>query len=180
MKGRKARKMTVNGWQTDQMVWWRGKAIDRNGSEYISLLRNTYKAMFEQNERFRRVLMATRGMILYHSRGSNNPYKTIITEKEFCMILTEIRDGYDKCSDSSLQSEIKQDEKTYLIDLQIGSQNISVKTTRTKEPVCRSIAQKLGDELQEMSVNNPEWTEKQLYAFMAFKEFYKRYTDKQT
>jgi hypothetical protein len=40
--------------------------------------------------------MSTRGMALYHSRGEQNPYKTILTESEFCRILTELRDDYDK------------------------------------------------------------------------------------
>lgn len=39
--------------------------------------------------------MSTSGMTLYHSRGEQNPYKTILTEKELCQILTELRDNYD-------------------------------------------------------------------------------------
>ena len=51
--------------------------------------------MFDQSERFRAALMATRGMKLFHSRGMSNPYKTILTEQEFCQILTDLRDNYD-------------------------------------------------------------------------------------
>lgn len=51
--------------------------------------------MFEQSERFRTALMATRGMILYHTKGKSNPYKTILTEQEFCSILTELRENND-------------------------------------------------------------------------------------
>ena len=40
--------------------------------------------------------MSTRDMTLYHSRGEQNPYKTILTESEFCQILTKMRDDYDK------------------------------------------------------------------------------------
>ena len=36
-------------------------------------------------------LMQTRGITLIHSSGEENPYKTILTEQEFCTILTEIR-----------------------------------------------------------------------------------------
>ena len=49
----------------------------------------------EQSERFRMTLMETRDMTLYHSRGESNPYKTILTEQEFCGVLAEIRDSYD-------------------------------------------------------------------------------------
>lgn len=96
MKGKNAKKMTINGWQTDQIVWWKGNSIDRQSSEYLIFIRKAYQSMFEQNERFRTALMATRGMKLYHSKGEKNPFKTILTEKELCNILTDIREKYDK------------------------------------------------------------------------------------
>lgn len=96
MKGGNARKMSVTSWQTDQIVWWKGKAIDRQSDEYQQLIRCAYKAMFDQNERFRTALMQTRGMILAHSSGEGNSYKTILTPAELCDILTELRDNYDK------------------------------------------------------------------------------------
>lgn len=40
-------------------------------------------------------LMATRGMTLYHTKGESNPYKTILTEQEFCGILTDLRENYE-------------------------------------------------------------------------------------
>ncbi len=95
MKGGNARKMSVTSWQTDQIVWWRGRAIDRQGEEFQQLIRRAYKAMFEQNERFRTALMQTRGITLTHINGEHNPYKTILTPSEFCGILTELRDTYD-------------------------------------------------------------------------------------
>ena len=95
MRGGNARKMSVTSWQTDQIVWWKGKAIDRQSGEFTALVRKAYNAMFEQSERFRTALMATRGMILYHTKGKSNPYKTILTEQEFCSILTELRENHD-------------------------------------------------------------------------------------
>lgn len=95
MKGRKARKMTTTGWQTDQIVWWKGNAIDRQSTDFITLVKAAYQSMFDQNERFRTALMSSRGKKLYHSRGEHNPYKTILTEQELCDILTELRDNYD-------------------------------------------------------------------------------------
>ena len=96
MKGGNARKMSVTSWQTDQIVWWKGQAIDRQSEEYQQLIRRAYQAMFEQNERFRTALMQTRGMNLAHSSGEVNPYKTILTPAELCGILTNLRDSYDK------------------------------------------------------------------------------------
>ncbi|MBQ2494679.1 MAG: hypothetical protein II521_01035, partial [Prevotella sp.] len=37
-----------------------------------------------------------RGKLLFHSRGEQDPFKTILTEHEFCQILTDMRDNYDK------------------------------------------------------------------------------------
>lgn len=96
MKGKNAKKMTSTGWQTDQTVWWKGNPIDRQSIDYYSFASAAYLAMFEQNERFRTALMSTRGMTLFHSRGEHYPYKTILTEHEFCQILTDLRDNYDK------------------------------------------------------------------------------------
>lgn len=77
MKGKNAKKMTSTGWQTDQIVWWKGVAIDRQSEEYKQLVRRAYQAMFEQNERFRTALMSTRGQTPFilvvkaiHSRPS--------------------------------------------------------------------------------------------------------------
>lgn len=96
MKGGNARKHSVTSWQTDQIVWWKGQAIDRQSEDYQKLLRRAYQAMFDQSERFRAALMSTRGITLIHSSGEENPYKTILTEQEFCQILTDMRDNYDK------------------------------------------------------------------------------------
>ena len=103
MKGGNARKHSVTSWQTDQIVWWKGVAIDRQSEEYQQLLRRAYQTMFDQSERFRAALMSTRGITLIHSSGDENPYKTILTEQEFCQILTDMRDNYDK-RDKNLES----------------------------------------------------------------------------
>ena len=95
MKGKNAKNMTSTHWQTDQIVWWKGIAINRQSQEFQDLIRRAYQAMFEQNERFRIALMSTRGMKLYHSQGEQNSFKTILTESEFCSTLTEIRESYD-------------------------------------------------------------------------------------
>ena len=96
MKGGNARKRSVTSWQTDQIIWWRGIAIDRQSQDYQRLLHRAYQAMFDQNERFRAALMATRGITLTHTTGETDPFKTILTASELCSILTEIRDNYDR------------------------------------------------------------------------------------
>ena len=95
MRGGYARKMSVTSWQTDQIVWWKGQAIDRQSGEYQRLIRRAYQAMFEQSERFRAALMQTRGITLVHTSGEPSSYKTILTPAEFCGILMDMRDSYD-------------------------------------------------------------------------------------
>ena len=96
MKGGNARKMSVTSWQTDQIVWWKGQAIDRQSEDYQQLIRRAYQAMFEQSERFRTALMQTRGITLVHTSGEESIFKTILTPSEFCGILTDMRDRYDQ------------------------------------------------------------------------------------
>lgn len=95
MKGGNARKMSVASWQTDQIVWWKGQAIDRQSEDYQTLIRRAYQAMFEQSERFRSALMQTRGITLVHTSGEPSSYKTILTPSELCGILMDMRDSYD-------------------------------------------------------------------------------------
>lgn len=126
MKGKNAKKMTSTGWQTDQIVWWKGVAIDRQSEEYGQLVRRAYQAMFEQNERFRTALMSTRGQKLFHSRGESNPFKTILTESELCTILTELRDNYDK-RDKGIERKkrVFVDMDNVLVDFESGLAQVS-------------------------------------------------------
>lgn len=96
MYGKEAKNMTNAEWQRDQIVWWKGVSVNRQSDDYLQLIQRAYQAMFEQNERFRTALLSTKGRKLYHSQGEQNPYKTILTEKEFCQILTELRDHLEK------------------------------------------------------------------------------------
>ena len=140
MKGGEARKQSNKQWQTDQIVWWKGEAYDRQNEEYQKLLRRAYQAMFDQNEQFKAALMSTRDIVLIYSCGEENAYKTIITEQEFCQILMEIRDNYDKrdkglkkkkrilVDDNGELFEVSKLQKDYMVRstdevLQLGSEN---------------------------------------------------------
>lgn len=122
MKGGNARKQSVTSWQTEQIVWWKDQAIDRQSENYHTLIRRAYQAMFDQNERFRAALMATRGITLIHTSGNPDSYRTILTPDEFCGILTDIRDQYDK-RDKHLMSPKKRiyvDMDNVLVDFKSG------------------------------------------------------------
>lgn len=93
MSGKEAKNKTNNVWQQNQIVWWKGRSIDRQSQDFENLIRKAYIALYQQNEVFSKALSSTKGLKLYHSRGEQNPYKTILTEKEFCGILTYVRDS---------------------------------------------------------------------------------------
>lgn len=98
LEGKEAKKMSSVEWQNNQIVYWKGQAINRQSEMYLQLVRRAYRAMLEQNKRFSTALMATQSKRLYHSRGEKNPYKTILTEQEFCNILTELRKKFQKAN----------------------------------------------------------------------------------
>lgn len=93
MAGKEAKRMTYADWQLNQTVWWKGRAINRQSEAFLDLIKEAYMAMFEQNECFRTALMSTRHKVLYHSQGEQNSRRTILTEEEFCGILTALREN---------------------------------------------------------------------------------------
>lgn len=93
MKGKKARNNSTNAWKAEQIVNWRGKEMNRQSREFRLLLDRAYQALFDQNARFREALLLTRGKRLFHTMGASNSFETILTRREFCAILTELREG---------------------------------------------------------------------------------------
>lgn len=91
MAGKDAKNMTNADWQVNQIVWWQGQEINRQSKAFQELVMRAYQAMMAQNETFRMALLSTKGKTLYHSKGNNNPYKTILTRDEFCKTLMELR-----------------------------------------------------------------------------------------
>ncbi len=72
-------------------IFWNGSQIDRHSESFQKLMRRAYKAMFDQCPEFIEALKATGAKRLFHTIGNPNPHKTILTEKELCDILTELR-----------------------------------------------------------------------------------------
>ncbi len=78
-------------WQREQVLWWDGKPYPRKSDEYQELLDEVYTAMFTQNEKARKALMATRDANLTHSIGRTNKAETVLTSTEFCSRLMKTR-----------------------------------------------------------------------------------------
>ena len=94
LKGRDARKSATTSWRATQTLWWKGQPMQRQSDEFYELLQRAYEALYQQSARFRMGLHASKGKRLFHTHGSNDPTKTILTEKEFCRLLTELRDRH--------------------------------------------------------------------------------------
>lgn len=80
------------GWKKDLTMWYKGKPIHRLSDAYSNLIYNAYLSMAEQNKGFLEALVHSKPHILAHTMGCKDPHHTILTEKEFCDILTEIRE----------------------------------------------------------------------------------------
>lgn len=80
-------------WQVDQTLWWKGEPIGRHSPEYAALIRGAYMAMFLWCARFRDALMGSVGKRLVYDTGCNDATKAILTDREFCEMLTEIREA---------------------------------------------------------------------------------------
>lgn len=90
--GRAAKRAgSKKNWQETQTLWWQGTAIKRESQEYQDLLDEAFSAMFDQNEKAKKALLATGGAVLKHSIGRRNKKETVLTISEFCSRLTNIR-----------------------------------------------------------------------------------------
>ena len=77
-------------WYLDQTLYWQGTPRKRDSAEYQTLVREAFEAL-SQNKDFQKALLATGNKTLFHTMGKSDPTTTILTKKEFCEILTEVR-----------------------------------------------------------------------------------------
>ncbi len=90
-------KLKKKGIYTPGTAYWNGKSYERGSKEFSDLLKRAYNAKYDADAEFRTALQATKGSKLVHSIGKNEIMETILTEKEFVDILTELRDkNYQK------------------------------------------------------------------------------------
>lgn len=88
--GKKSKAILINDIEV-KGVCWKGVFINRHSEEYQSFIRKVYRAMFDLCPKFREALKATGTKHLFHTIGNPDSHKTILTEKELCDILTELR-----------------------------------------------------------------------------------------
>lgn len=88
--GSEAKKCRQTWWKDTGKLYWKGKAMLRNGLDYQIFLDDAYNAL-ATNQRFIDALIATGDEDLDHSIGHIDPSETILTVREFCSRLTKIR-----------------------------------------------------------------------------------------
>jgi len=79
-------------WKKKQELYWKGVPFKRNSKEYQELLDKLYNSAYQQDESFRKALFDTKNAVLKHSIGKNKESDTVLTEREFCRRLTNLRD----------------------------------------------------------------------------------------
>lgn len=89
-------------WWINQTLYWQGVPIKRESQEYQDLLDRAYNALSE-NKGFREALLASGDAVLTHSIGKRKEQETVLTVREFCSRLTEIRER--------LKQELKENQK---------------------------------------------------------------------
>jgi len=83
-------------WWREQTLWFQGNPIKRESDEYQELLDEVYEAMFTQNEKAKKALLATNRAVLTHSMGKKDKSKTVLTEREFVRRLHRMRTKLQK------------------------------------------------------------------------------------
>lgn len=78
-------------WYRTQTLWWNGEEIKRDSDTYQQMLDEAYLAMFTQNDKARKALLATGNATLTHSIGRKKQNETVLTIQEFCSRLMHIR-----------------------------------------------------------------------------------------
>ena len=85
------RRGSKKDWKQRQTLYWKGVEYPRKSDEYQQLLDRAYRAMFEQNEGFRKALLATQKAVITHSIGRTKQADTVLTQSEFCGRLMRLR-----------------------------------------------------------------------------------------
>lgn len=91
LSGKEAKLHSTDTWKKSQIVFWNGRKLNRQGPQFQNLLLRVYREMAKQNPIFRDALHASGKKLLFHSIGNPDSTDTILTEKELCNILAELR-----------------------------------------------------------------------------------------
>ena len=78
-------------WHSTQTLWWQGEPMKRDSQQYQDFLDEAYKELVYQNTKARKALLATKDAVLKHTMGKRKINETVLTQKEFCSRLMNMR-----------------------------------------------------------------------------------------
>jgi hypothetical protein len=80
-----------NSWKSSQILWWKGKSMKREESEYSSLISRFYDQVYLNNKSNKINLMMSADLDMIHPEGHKPKHDTILTEHEFIGNLKRVR-----------------------------------------------------------------------------------------
>ena len=76
--------MVLDSWKKEQLLYFEGKAYERESAEYIELITYAYDSLYKSNPIFREVVLPRfKDYHIIHSIGCDNKSETVLTEMEF-------------------------------------------------------------------------------------------------
>ena len=79
-------------WRDLQIVYWKGKSIERESHEYSELLLEAYRKLYLYSPTFKYALLKAKPYTLTHSIGCTNKKETLLTPDEFIGYLKWLQD----------------------------------------------------------------------------------------
>lgn len=80
-----------NNWKDIQILYWKGRPIDRHSQEYDFLIQRAFDALFE-NEEFKRRLKESMKYKISHSMGKTDKTDSVLTKDEYIGNMERLRD----------------------------------------------------------------------------------------
>ena len=95
LSGKEAKQRSTYEWKTNGILFWNGKKYSRDSKNFRLLIERAFLEMYKQDDSFRKALNATKDKRIFHSIGNPKQDETILTDWEFCEILTNLRKKYE-------------------------------------------------------------------------------------
>ncbi|MBQ9314443.1 MAG: hypothetical protein IJ220_05555 [Clostridia bacterium] len=85
-------KYVLPDWRENQALYYFGRKMERKGDFYKRVLEVAYGNLFTYSHLLRMALFKTKGKVLIHSIGKDNPQETLLTRNEFISNLNMLRE----------------------------------------------------------------------------------------
>ena len=80
----------LRDWKKSGILYWQGKAYERDSEAYRELIARMYREVYRQDEQFRKDVMRASHYTVDHTIGKDDPRDTILTRVEFLTMLSDL------------------------------------------------------------------------------------------